>query len=135
MSQPDNVAPLKAPNIARSLRRVFIRDLGLSAQIGVYRHEHGKTQPIRVNIDLMVEENIHGDNLDNVVCYATVVERIRTIVEEGHTKLIETLAERIADDCMGDQRVLSVKVRVEKLAAILEASSVGIEIERSRIPG
>ncbi|HCX65995.1 MAG TPA: diguanylate cyclase, partial [Rhodobiaceae bacterium] len=44
----------------------------------------------------------------------------------------ETLAERIAGSCLEDARVRVARVRVEKLAAIPEAVSVGVEIERLR---
>jgi dihydroneopterin aldolase len=132
MSQPENVTPLKIANAERAIRHVFVRDLLLDAHIGVYKHEKGGTQPVRVNIDLTVAEAVHGDSLDNVVCYATVVERIKSIVAEGHLNLVESLAERIAGSCLEDERVRVARVRVEKLAAIPEAASVGVEIERVR---
>lgn len=132
MTQSDNVLPLKIASAARAIRHVFIHDLLLDAHIGVYRHEVGKTQPIRVNVDLTVAEAAHGDSLENVVCYATVVEKIKSIVAEGHLKLVETLAERIASACLEDERVQVALIRVEKLAAIPEASGVGVEIERVR---
>ncbi|MCF8469190.1 MAG: dihydroneopterin aldolase [Parvibaculum sp.] len=132
MNQPENIAPLKIANAAQAIRHVFVRDLLLDAHIGVYKHEIGTAQPIRINIDLTVSEAAHGDHLENVVCYATVVERIREIVASGHLNLVETLAERIAASCLVDERVMVVLVRVEKLAVIPEASSVGVEIERVR---
>tara|TARA_R110000850_G_scaffold84604_2_gene181682 strand:- start:25 stop:432 length:408 start_codon:yes stop_codon:yes gene_type:complete len=132
MNQPENITPLKIANAAQAIRHVFVRDLLLDAHIGVYKHEIGHTQPIRINIDLTVSEAAHGDHLENVVCYATVVDRIREIVASGHLNLVETLAERIAASCLVDERVLVVLVRVEKLAVIPEASSVGVEIERVR---
>lgn len=132
MTQPDNVLPLKIASAGRAIRHVFVHGLLLDAHIGVYRHEVGKTQPIRVNVDLTVAEVAHSDNLENVVCYATVVEKIKSIVAEGHLKLVETLAERIASACLEDERVQVALIRVEKLAAIPEAAGVGVEIERVR---
>lgn len=132
MNKPDNVTPLKIADAERALRHVFVRDLLLDAHIGVYKHELGSAQPIRVNVDLSVNEAPHGDALDNVVCYATVVDRIKAIVDEGHLNLVETLAERIAAACLEDERVQTARVRVEKLAVIPEAASVGVEIERHR---
>jgi len=45
------------------------------------------------------------------------------------------LAERIAAMCLVDSRVLSARVRVEKLDVFPEASSVGVEIIRHRSVG
>ena len=122
------------PTIAtHGIRHVFIRNLDLLAHIGVYRHEEGKMQPVRINLDLGVEDVVDtGDRLENVVDYAMFEKRIRAIVSEGHVRLAETLAERIAAACFEDARVRTVRVRVEKLEALTSAESVGIEIERMR---
>lgn len=132
MSQPENVTPLKIADAARAIRHVFVRDLLLEAHIGVYTHEHGRTQPIRINIDLTVNEAAHGDKLANVVCYETVVNEVKALVAQGHLNLVETLAERISTQCLADPRVIVARIRVEKLAAIPEAGSVGVEIERAK---
>jgi dihydroneopterin aldolase len=132
MNHPENVTPLKIADAARAIRHVFVRDLLLDAHIGVYAHEHGRTQPIRVNVDLTVSEAAHSDRLTNVVCYETVVNEIKAIVAAGHLNLVETLAEQIAAQCLIDARVIVARIRVEKLAAIPEAGSVGVEIERAK---
>ncbi len=129
---PENVTPLKIADAARAIRHVFVRDLLLEAHIGIYQHEQGQSQPIRVNVDLTVNEAHHDDQIANVVSYEIVVNRIRDIVEEGHLNLVETLAERIAAACLEDERVAVALVRVEKLAVIPQAASVGVEIERVR---
>lgn len=132
MSHPDNVRPLKIADAGQATRHVFVRDLTLEAHIGVYAHEHGHTQPIRVNVDLTVSEAPHGDKLANVVCYETVVNNIKALVADGHLNLVETLAERVAAQCLADERVTVARIRIEKLAAIPEAASVGVEIERAK---
>ena len=118
---------------ARGIRHVFIRNLELPAHIGVYRQEEGRTQPVRINVDLATDEIADAqDMLENVVDYHVIEKRIRAIIAEGHVRLAETLAERIAAACFEDARVRTVRVRVEKLEALTHAESVGIEIERTR---
>jgi len=51
----------------------------------------------------------------------------------GHVNLVETLAERIAGDCLADARVAAVRVRIEKPDVIANAQAVGVEIVRTRI--
>ncbi len=130
----DNVYPLRIADARNSIRHVFVRDLELEAHIGVYRHEHGRSQPIRINVDLAVTETDQpiSDSLQNVVDYEKVVREIQQIVSKGHLKLVETLAELIAEACLQDQRVLTARIRIEKLEAIDEARGVGVEIERTR---
>ena len=102
--------------------------------IGVYEHEKCSPQRVRVNLDLAVDEGEHPiiDDILNVVSYETMANGILAIADEGHVNLVETLAERIADMCFDDQRVDSVRVRIEKLDIIENAGSVGVEIERFR---
>ena len=111
---------------------VFIRDLELLARIGVHGHEHGKPQPIRINVWLTCEACAAGDKLETVIDYEAVAEKVRAIVAAGHVNLAESLAERIATSCLEDKRVETARVRVEKLHALSGTESAGVEIERAR---
>ncbi len=116
----------------RGLAHIFVRDLAVDATVGVHEHEKAGPQPLRVSIDLTVRE-LPGsvqDKLQDVVCYEDVVRKVQTLCAQGHVNLIETLAERIAANCLADERVHAVRVRVEKTDAFEECGSVGIEIER-----
>jgi dihydroneopterin aldolase len=124
---------------ARALRHVFLRDLVLPASIGIHPHEHTAPQRVRVNIDLAVEDDgarplsrvpVGRDELSRVVDYEQVANRVRAIVAAGHVRLVETLAERIAEACLTDPRIYLVRVRVEKLDVFPDAASAGVEIER-----
>ena len=63
----------EAPSIAsaaQAIRHVFIRNLELQVQIGVYRHEEGKTQTVRFNVDLgVLDDKDLQDRLEKVVDY------------------------------------------------------------------
>ena len=132
MSERPKVHPLRIAAAKKRIRHVFVRDLELEANIGVHRHEKGNLQPVRINVDLTVEETEGevGDKLANVVDYEAVVNGIKSILASGHLNLVETLAERVAGHCLADKRVRVARVRIEKLKVIAEAQSVGVEIER-----
>jgi dihydroneopterin aldolase len=128
---------------ARGLRHVFLHDLLLDAAIGVYTQEQGRTQRIRVNVDLGVTDDgaralsraaVGRDDLKRVVDYAVIAERVRAIVAAGHVRLVETLAERLAEACLEDKRVQLARVRVEKLDVLPDGASAGVEVERRRHP-
>ena len=112
-------------------RHVFIRDLVLDAAIGAYETEQGRAQRIRINVHLTLADSDadYGDKLENVICYDSLVADIKSILAAGHINLVETLAEKIAATTLVDKRVASIRVRVEKLDAVREAASVGVEIE------
>jgi dihydroneopterin aldolase len=123
---------LPIANASQGLVHVFVRDLSVDAVIGVHRHEKVKPQPVLINIDLAVREEDAPveDTLASVVDYEVIVDGVRALIAEGHVKLVETLAERIAQFCLSDRRVLAARVRIEKLSAIAGVRSVGVEIER-----
>ena len=116
------------------LRHVFVRDLEIIALLGIHEHEKVKAQRILVNIDLSVHEGDEeiGDDIRNVVSYEVVVRKVEGIVATGHVHLVETLAERIADACLADERVTAERFRIEKPDVIPNVRSVGVEIERTR---
>jgi 7,8-dihydroneopterin aldolase/epimerase/oxygenase len=127
------VQPLRIADAKLAIRHVFIRNLELSALIGIHGYEKGVPQPVRINIDLAVEDSLTiADDLDNVVDYDTIAGKIRALVAAGHINLAETLAEKIAAVCFEDRRVKTARVRVEKLRAVKGAEAAGVEIERMR---
>lgn len=134
INHKSNLSIVKYADATQGLRHVFVRDLIIDGSIGIYDHEKNNLQKIRVNIDLCVKEETSplNDDYKNVVCYENVVNGIKNIVGSGHVELVETLAEKIADLNMIDQRIITVRVRVEKLQAIKDTTSVGVEIERHR---
>ncbi len=117
---------------ATRTRHVFLRDMVLPASIGVHAHEHAAPQRIRINLDLAVTDDGPGrDDLACVVDYEAVAARTRAIVGAGHIRLVETLAERLAQSCLADPRIRTVRVRVEKLDIFADTAAVGVEIERA----
>jgi len=125
--------PLRAASPERVSRRIFIRDLVLEACIGIHSHEQNHGQRVRINVDLLVGDDAPlGDDIRHVVSYETIVDGIRTLLAGGHINLVETLADRIIDQCFEDSRTEHVRVRVEKLDIYEDAESVGVEVEQSR---
>ena len=125
------VFPLRIADARNAIRHVFIRDFVVQCFIGVHRHEKRSEQPVRINLDLAVREGAQlNDSLENVVCYEQIADGVRGLIVGRHINLVETLAEEIAALCLADVRVMSVRVRLEKLAVLDDAASVGVEIER-----
>jgi dihydroneopterin aldolase len=123
---------VQAEPAAEGLTRVFVRDLVLEGQIGVYDSEHGRKQRIRFNVDLQVRlpaAAMRADQLGQVLSYEDVVNGIKALLADGHVGLVETLAERIADQVTADPRVALARIAVEKLD-VFPGASVGVEIER-----
>jgi dihydroneopterin aldolase len=113
--------------------RVFVHDLVLDAEIGVYTHEKGVTQRARFSVDIEVTpaDQAIEDQIGRVLDYDTIIDTIKDILAEGHINLVETLADEIASRCLAHPRAASVKVKIEKLDK--EPGAVGVEIVRRRV--
>ena len=112
-----------------------IRDLKLDFFVGVFPEEKVKRQPVLINVWIYTVCNWRhdSDDIETYVSYADVVDRIRELAAAGtHINLVETLAEKICDLTLADNRVVRVKTRVEKIYVIPEAKAVGVTIQRSR---
>ncbi len=118
-----------------ALDRVFMHDLVLDVEIGVYTHEKGVTQRVRFSIDVDVTPPPRAldDDISRAFDYDTIIKGIKDIIARGHINLVETLAEEIAQHCLAHPRASSVTVKIEKLDK--EPEAVGVEIRRGRERG
>ena len=116
------------PRVRTVMTKVFVTGLRVQAQIGVYRHEIGRVQPLVVDVELDVP-TAGAERLADTLNYETILDAARTVAAEGHIGLVETFAERLARRCLVDPRVTRARVRVEKpLALAPDAVGAGVEV-------
>ena len=117
-----------------AIRRVFVDGYELIGSVGVYEHERRYEQRVVVSLELEVADGYDGasDRLDGVYDYDHAITAVRATVESRHFNLLETLAERISEACLGHPDVLSVAVRIAKPDILIACRAVGIEIQRRR---
>jgi dihydroneopterin aldolase len=125
-------AAKRARSEAKPLDRVFMHDLVLDVEIGVYTHEKGVTQRVRfsVDVDVLPAAEALDDDIGKAFDYDTIIKGIKTITGRGHINLVETLAEEVARHCLDHPRAARVRVRIEKLDK--EPGAVGVEIVRAK---
>jgi dihydroneopterin aldolase len=115
-----------------TMTKVFVTGLKVQAEIGVYKHEIGRVQPLVIDVELDVPTAGAG-RLSDTLNYETILEAARAIAGAGHIELVETFAERLAQTCLADPRVTKARVRVEKpLALAPDAVAAGVEITIAR---
>jgi (5-formylfuran-3-yl)methyl phosphate synthase len=111
--------------------RIFVRDFVLPIRIGAYSHERQNPQSVRLDVDVTAARASRAAiDMRDVLSYDLILDAIRIVAAQEHIALVETLAEQIAAFLLGHPRVVSVKVRAEKLD--VGPGGVGIEITRER---
>ena len=124
--------PAPKPSAETTLDRVFVHDLMLDVEIGVYTNEKGVTQRVRfsVDVDVLPAAQSLDDDIGRAFDYDTIIKGIKEIIARGHINLVETLAEEIARRCLDHSRAARVTVKIEKLDK--EPEAVGVEIVRTK---
>ena len=120
-----------APKKANVSDRVFVHDLVLDVEIGVYTHEKGVMQRVRFSVDVdLIPADALNDDIRQAFDYDTIIKGIKAIIARGHINLVETLADEIATLCLAHPRAQSARVMIEKLDK--EPGAVGVEIVRAK---
>lgn len=104
---------------------------------GIYSEETGRPQPLRFSIRAKLKALDHYGP-DNPLSDSKNYMNIKWAATEGlprgvHFKLIESVADHICDTLFAqDERVLSVEVKIVKLAISERGEEIGITMTRER---
>jgi dihydroneopterin aldolase len=99
-----------------STDQIAVRGVRAFGFHGVLPEERAQGQLFLVDAVLSVDTRTAAasDELDQTVDYAAIAQRLVAIVEGEPVNLIETLAQRLADACLQEDRVASVELTVHK---------------------
>lgn len=113
---------------------VYVRDLRIKANIGIYDWEKSIQQQIRIDLEMAWDNTIpaKSDDIKDTLNYKTASQRVVQLVESGHFDLVERLAEEIASTLMTEMGVPWIRVTLGKPMAVKGAAEVGVQIERGQ---
>jgi 7,8-dihydroneopterin aldolase/epimerase/oxygenase len=116
--------------------RIAVRGIRAHAHHGVYAFERERGQEFRVDavLELDTSAAAAGDDLARTVNYAELAQDLRAVLTGESVNLLETLAQRLADVCLADDRVDAVEITVHKPQAELGVpfDDVTVSIRRGR---
>ena len=98
---------------------ISLTGLRVYGRHGVLPEERRDGQDFVVDVQLTVDTRgaAASDELADTVDYAALADRLAAVVAGEPVNLIETLASRLADVCLTDDRVISARVTVRKPGA------------------
>jgi dihydroneopterin aldolase len=122
--------------LAADYQRVGVRDLVVGLGVGVYEHEQGRRQRVRIDVELFRHAGPAGpaglaDCLDYDRLHRFLVEELPA---EPHCPLLELLAERILGFALADHRVEACRVVLRKLDVYAGGAAPELEVFRHRSP-
>ena len=115
-------------------RKVIITDLVFNTLIGIHDFEKEKKQQIKFNIEIDINPLLKADenDLNSIINYESVINKIKLITKKKHYNLLETLAEDVFSNLFLSKNIIKIKLRIEKPEIIKNTSSVGIEVTKKR---
>lgn len=110
---------------------LFIRSMPVQCVIGVHPFERVSRQQLLISLMLELDfaDAAASDDIDQAMDYTELAARIETIAREGRFRLIETLAETIADDLF-DTSMQRLEIEVQKPRALTGTPHVGVRVTR-----
>ncbi|MFE4520057.1 dihydroneopterin aldolase [Kitasatospora sp. NPDC056783] len=116
--------------------RVTLRGLRARGHHGVFDRERVEGQTFVVDLVLYLDTRpaAASDDLTRTAHYGLVAEEVTAIIAGDPVDLIETLAQRIADQCLKHEAVEEVEVTVHKPDAPITVpfDDVTVTIHRGR---
>lgn len=113
---------------------IVIRELRARCIIGVDADERRNPQEVIIDVVLGHDATAAGrsDRLADAVDYRDITSKVLHMVEGSRFRLVEALAQRIADICLDNGAVMQAEITVRKPAALAAVREVGIRITRAR---
>lgn len=116
--------------------KILLQGLVFFGRHGCHAAERELGQKFSVDIEMSSDLSLAcaSDQMDDTVDYVAVYNAARAIIEGESAWLLESLAQRIADFCLRDDRVRDVRVRIRKPHVAMPGALdyLGIEIFRQK---
>lgn len=111
---------------------IKIRGLKVRTRIGVPDEERAEWQELQVDVEMQPRTGFSemNDEIGATVDYHAVCVEISRLAEAGSRKLIETLADEIADLVLTRHSAIAVTVHIRKFI-LPETEWVGVELSKS----
>ena len=121
---------LHDPRLAQC-RRLFLRNHGVMIVIGVHDFEQQRPQRVLINVDLYVPLALSSpthDNLDEVLDYDFIRQRVADRISQGAIHLQETLCDDLLASMLAHPHVRAARVSTEKPDVYPDCAGVGCEV-------
>lgn len=113
---------------------IFLQDLRVDTVVGIWDWERKIRQTVSIDLEMAtdIRKAAASDDIEDTLNYKAVAKRVQQFVADSEFKLVETLAERIADTVLAEFDIEWLQLRVCKPGAIRNSKYVGVSIYREK---
>ncbi|MBT3425800.1 MAG: dihydroneopterin aldolase [Gammaproteobacteria bacterium] len=111
---------------------ISIDSLQVDTVIGVYARERNIKQTLFIDLELYKDLSLaaSSDQLDHTLDYDQLTKDLVALISETSFKLIEALAEQVAEYILTNFGVAGLRITVHKPGAIALAKNVSVTLQR-----
>jgi 2-amino-4-hydroxy-6-hydroxymethyldihydropteridine diphosphokinase len=112
--------------------RLFLTGLRIPCIIGVFDRERKRKQDVLLDLEFPTDARraARRDLIEEAVDYKKIAKAAIAFVQKSHFRLVETLAQKLADYLLERFRLQEIFLRVSKPGAVRGSKNVGVEITR-----
>jgi len=120
--------------VDRPIDRIELKGLRVRGFHGVYEFERRQGQDfvVDVSLGLSLDRAAESDDVADTVHYGELASRLAEVVAGEPVNLLETLASRLLDVCMSEERVKEATVTVHKPQAPIEQAFSDVSVTMQR---
>lgn len=115
--------------------RIRLTGIEVIGRHGVYTSEKFSDQPFVIDVECVLDRGTRADALETTVDYGALAELVAAVVEADSVDLIETLADRIATECLAQHPIIKrITVTVHKPEApiTVPVRDAAVQVKRRR---
>jgi dihydroneopterin aldolase len=130
----NNVVEIFEKKITQEVvKKILIKDFIVEKIFGYYPEEKIKTQKLKFNIKLELNQKLafDDDNLKSIVDYDDIIKLINSILDRK-INFLEILGELIAEEILKNEKIVAIELQIEKLDILKTGGSVGFEINKRK---
>ena len=113
---------------------IYLNGIRIETIIGIYEWERRTRQTVIVDIEMGTDTTkaAASERIEDTVDYKAVAQRVIAFAGSGEFKLIEAMAEKIAEILLHEFKTPWCRLRLNKPGVVKGARDVGVIIERGR---
>ena len=112
------------------VRVIFFKKFRLNLIMGIHKHEKEAPQPVELNIQLFLsdEVKVETDDINTTFNYDSIRNEILDLCKNNRFNLQETFCDEVMKICLKDEKIIATKISSQKTTVYQDCDGIGYEI-------